>query len=107
MIRLCLSLPASLLLQLLYHGLAGLHSGGLRQGLSPHQLLASLRLPPLHGSQPAAAATARRRVVLAIEHAGGTDMGAELARDLTLCVATVLMFVNSPAHFLAGVGGGG
>lgn len=106
MIRLCLSLPASLLLQLLYHGLAGLHGGGLRQGLSPHQLLASLRLPPFHGSQPAAAA-ARRRVVLAIEHAGGTDMGAELARDLTLCVATVLMFLYSPAHFLAGVGGGG
>lgn len=63
----CLFLPASLLLQLLYHGFAGLHGRCLRQRLSPHQLLAPLRLPSLDGGQPAAAAS-RRRVVLAVEH---------------------------------------
>lgn len=46
---LCLSLPASVLLKLLYHGFAGLHGGRLRHSLSPHQLLASVRLPSLDG----------------------------------------------------------
>lgn len=64
---LCLSIPATLLLQLLDHGFAGLHGRRLGQSLGPHQLLAPLCLPSLDGGQPAAPA-AGRCVVFSIKH---------------------------------------
>lgn len=111
-LHLCLSLPASLLLQLLYHGFAGLHGRGLRQSLSPHQLFAPLRLPPLHSSHAAAAASSTRRsVVLAIKHTGAATRTAQVhlwrCADYTFCVITVLMLYNPPAHFFACVRGRG
>lgn len=65
---LCLFIPATLLLQLLYHGFAGLHGRRLGQSLGPHQLLAPLCLPSLDGGQPATPA-AGRCVVFSIKHA--------------------------------------
>lgn len=106
----CLFLPASLLLQLLYHGSAGLHGRCLGQRLSPHHLLAPLRLPPLHSGQPAAAAS-RRRVILAIKHTEGGDADAELIWERVWIIkfggVTLQMLYDPPSNFFARVSGGG